>query len=69
MLFIMGTGVKEQDRLLLLDTGEVEQVGVYDRVLVSIGIGRADVVGVDDRQRICREQSRQAAAIANEQLC
>lgn len=64
---VEGVGGEHEDRLLLLDTGEVKQVRVGDRNPRTVGVRRRDVVGVDDGERAGGQPRLQAGAIFDKQ--
>ncbi len=67
LLRIEGLGGQDQDGFLLLDAGEVKQVGVGREHLGAVGIGRQPVVGVHHRQGLLAQPRAQPVAIVPEQ--
>lgn len=60
-------GRDEQDGLLLLDAREIEQVGIGHQHQRAVGVGRQDVVGIDDGERIRGQQLLEPRPIFHEQ--
>ena len=63
---VEGVGGEHEDRLLLLDAGEVKQVRVGDRNPRTVGVRRRDVVGVDDGEGAGGQPRFEAGAVFDE---
>jgi len=59
---------EQEDRLLLANPGQIEQVRVLMQEESSIGVGRQEVVGVHRRHAVRQHQLPQPLAIGDEQL-
>src|SRR5438034_10528491 len=68
MILLMRVRVQQQNTFLLFNPREVEQVGVLLEQERAVRVGRQDVVGIDDSQRIWAQQFFQAGPIRHEQL-
>src|SRR5277367_3741157 len=65
---VVRVGKNDQPRSFLLDSGQIEQVGIDDRFLRSIGVGDRRVVGIDYCKASGRKQSGEPFAIFHEKL-
>lgn len=68
VLLFIGIRINDQDGLFLFDAGKVEQVRINDRSLRAIGIGGAEVIGIDHHQRVLGQQGGQSTAVFNKQF-
>ena len=68
LLGVRGIGHQHQHGLLLVDAGEVEEVGVLLERHRPVGVGRVDVVGQHDGDAVRLEQGAEFLAVADEQL-
>ena len=55
MLLLIGVRIEQQDGLLLFDAGQVEQIRVGAHRQCAVGVGRENVVGIDDDQRVGKQ--------------
>ena len=62
-LFLVRVRVDKEDTFLLFDAGEIKQIRVGLEPQRAIGIGREDVIGIDQGQRIGKHQPLQAGAV------
>ena len=67
-LLVVGVGENDEQRLLLLDPGEVEEIAVRAHEQRAVGVRRQDVVRVQHRDGFRRQQLRKARAVFGEEL-
>ena len=68
MLGVRGIGEQDENAFLLLDPGQVEQIGIRMDDEGAIRIGRKNVVCVDDRERLRFQQLGEATPVVFEQF-
>ncbi len=68
LIFLVRARIKQKNSFLLLDAGEIEQVGILAQQHGAVGIGGQDVVGVDNGQRIGQQEFFEAFAVRDEQF-
>ncbi len=68
VLGFVGVGIQQQDALLLLHAGQVKQIGVGHSRQSAVGVGGRHVIGVEDNQRIGRQQCFQPRAVVDKKF-
>jgi len=66
MFFVVRIRIKQEDLLFLLNAGQIKEVRIRGHGHSAIGIGHWHVVGVDDGQRIGKQQSFEALPVGTE---
>ena len=66
MFLVCGVGEKQQDRLLLIHAGEVEEIGVLNEADRPVSVCRENVVRIDDGERAFLHDRLQSGAIFGE---
>ena len=67
MFFVIGFGIKQENALLLLHSGQIEEIRTGNQRKRTIRVGGENIVGVHHCQRIGQHKRFQTAAVLNEE--
>src|SRR6059058_4161794 len=66
LVLFVGLGIKQEDRFLLLDAGEIKKVGIWLEHQRAVCVRGQNVVGIESGQRIGQQQRSEERRVGKE---